>query len=448
MLYGREPREGDPDPAARAPGDARSARAGPRRAPDEPDEPDGPEPDGPEPDAPDEPDLPGPEGPNPDEEPDIPDPWAPNPDDPGTPADPDDPGEDGDDEEEPGPISPRAAALDPAIARRGGISLGEEGSPARRRRAPPPPELPAGRPHLAAGTSEASPASSPPVAPTRRERIAAALADRGGRIDPAASEPSGRSAAPLGEADEFRPSLGAFDGPFELLLYLIHKDEVDIFDIPIARLLDQFLEHVRRGEEQGHLDLQQIGEYLVMAARLMEIKSRMLLPAETDEEEDLLEAEIEDPRWSLVEQLLEFREIKERAQLLEAAHRSRSQCFERVAVDIPPAEPGSLDLGEASTFDLCAAFQRVLDLLRERDAVRIVPGEEIPIETAMSGLRERLVSTPEHRRLFSELFPRELGLRGLISYFMALLELTRLRHLRLEQPDVYGDILVILREVS
>ena len=245
----------------------------------------------------------------------------------------------------------------------------------------------------------------------------------------------------------FRPELDTFSGPLELLLYLIHKNEVDIFDIPIAKLLSQFLDHVRRLERDGQLDLQQIGEFLVMAARLMEIKSRMLLPEESDEEEDLLEAEIEDPRWSLVKQLLEFREIKERAQLLEAAHRNRSQCFERLPGDLPPPEVGTLDMNETSTLDLRAAFQRVLDLLRERDAVRVVPGEEIPIEVAMAEIREKLLSETERQRYFSQIFPEELGLRGLISYFLALLELTRLRQLRLEQPDDAEDILVILREV-
>ena len=244
----------------------------------------------------------------------------------------------------------------------------------------------------------------------------------------------------------FRPELETFSGPLELLLYLIHKNEVDIFDIPIAKLLSQFLDDVRKLESDGQLDLQQIGEFLVMAARLMEIKSRMLLPEESDEEEDLLEAEIEDPRWSLVKQLLEFRETKERAQLLEAAHRSRSQCFERMPGDLPPPEVGTLDLNETSTLDLRAAFQRVLDLLRERDAVRVVPGEEIPVEVAMSEIRERLLAQTERRHYFSEIFPEELGLRGLISYFLALLELTRLRQLRLEQPDDAEDILVILRE--
>ena len=250
------------------------------------------------------------------------------------------------------------------------------------------------------------------------------------------------------EEVDFRPDLETYSGPLGLLLYLIHKDEVDIFDIPISGILSQFLEHVRLLESTEQLDLQESGEYLVMAARLMEIKSRMLLPNEAEDEEELLEAEIEDPRWSLVKQLLEFREIKERAQLLEQAHRQRSQCFERVPGDLPPPEPGSLDLKETSALDLQAAFQRVLDLLRERDAMRVVPGEEIPIEVAMAGIRDQLVALPKRQQMFSEIFPRDLGLRGLVSYFMALLELTRLRHLKLEQPDDFGDILVILREAA
>jgi segregation and condensation protein A len=246
----------------------------------------------------------------------------------------------------------------------------------------------------------------------------------------------------------FRPDLESFSGPFELLLYLIHKDEVDIFDIPIAGILKQFLQHVRDLEASGKLDLQESGEYLVMAARLMEIKSRMLLPDDAEEEEDLLEAETEDPRWSLVQQLLEFSVIKQRAELLERAHRSRSLAYERLPGDLPPPEPGSLELRETSTLDLRAAFQRVLDLLRERDAVRVVPGEEIPIEVAMAGIRDQLLEADNRRQPFSTLFPRDLGLRGLISYFMALLELTRLRHLQLEQNDDFGDILVILREAA
>ncbi len=376
-----------------------------------------------------------------DDVPEIPDPKDPIPD-----PHPDDPGEEPDldpespdldpeadpekgNPEEDDPLSPRAGV--DLIFDRGGVSLGDEkdASSKKPRKKGAAPVPPGGRRGAVPGPALPAEASSDDDSHDVAPIVAAT-----------ASDPE--------DGETFRPELDTFSGPFELLLYLIHKDEVDIFDIPIARILSQFLGRVRRLEATGRLDLQESGEYLVMAARLMEIKSRMLLPNDGDDDEDLLEAEVEDPRWSLVRQLLEYREIKERANLLEAAHRNRSQCFERIPGNLPPPEPGTLELKETSSLDLRAAFQRVLDLLRERDAVRVVPGEEIPIEVAMAGIRNQLFALPDRRRAFSEIFPAELGLRGLISYFMALLELTRLRHLRLEQPDDYGDILVILREAA
>ncbi len=465
MLYGRRPGEGDaasssgPDPALPSPALPSPADSSSHGEPAHPDLPD---PSAPDPSAPDVP-----EEPNPDE-PSEPEPSPIHPDYPGPddPDDDDDDGEEGDDEDDegPNPLSPNARGLDPVFARRLGVSLGSDDSPnssrstrdsARRRVAPVPADR-GFRSSDEGGSDQTSPdrlvaSGGNPSAGAFTAALSETVRSETVRSETVRSETvrskSGVAEAANGVA-EFRPDLGSFSGPLELLLYLIHKAEVDIFDIPIARLLDQFLGHVRRDGASGRLDLQQIGDYLVMAARLMEIKSRMLLPNEIEDDEDLLEAEVEDPRWSLVKQLLEFRETKERAQLLEAAHRSRSQCFERIATDFPPPEPGSLDLKEASHHDLCSAFQRVLDLLRERDSVRIVPGEEMPIEDAMAGIRERLLACYGHRLPFTEIFPPELGLRGMISYFLGILELTRLRHLRLEQSDDFGEILVILREVG
>lgn len=356
-------------------------------------------------------------------------------------------------ESAPAAETPESAGADP-IFERAGVSLGDApSSPKKKAKSEPPVPPTDAKP----GRITGQPSEETPVEATVEERPGHPRFDIPEESKSAEAETEAPAEAPTAVASpdplppeqvDFRPDLETYSGPLGLLLYLIHKDEVDIFDIPISGILSQFLEHVRRLEATGQLDLQESGEYLVMAARLMEIKSRMLLPNEAEEEEELLEAEIEDPRWSLVKQLLEFREIKERAQLLEQAHRQRSQCFERIPGDLPAPEPGSLDLKETSPLDLQAAFQRVLDLLRERDAMRVVPGEEIPIEVAMSGIRDQLVALPKRQQMFSEIFPRDLGLRGLVSYFMALLELTRLRHLKLEQPDDFGDILVILREAA
>jgi len=116
--------------------------------------------------------------------------------------------------------------------------------------------------------------------------------------------------------DGFCTELEQYSGPLELLLYLIHRNEIEILDIPVAQVLEQFLAHVTAAQQASTLDLGQAGDYLVMGARLFEIKCRMLSPDLIEAEDDLLEEELEDPRQSLVEQLLDYRDFKERAQLL------------------------------------------------------------------------------------------------------------------------------------
>ena len=167
-----------------------------------------------------------------------------------------------------------------------------------------------------------------------------------------------------------------------MLLYLIHRNEVDIFDIPIAMILDQYLDHISVLEKSGALDLGNAGEFLVLATRLMEIKSRMLLPSTAElSDDEPLEEEIDDPRISLVEQLLEYREIKERALLLQEAHDLRQSRFDRRMNLISEDPEQRLDVGETSIYDLCGAFRRVLDDLRERrEEVTVVEAEDIPID--------------------------------------------------------------------
>ncbi len=245
--------------------------------------------------------------------------------------------------------------------------------------------------------------------------------------------------------DGFCAQLEEYSGPLELLRYLIHKNEIDILDIPIAAVLEQFLEHVHEARERGQLDLRTTGDYLVMSARLIEIKARMLSPQLLDEEDDLLEEELEDPRKNLVEQLLEYRDFKERALLLQEAHRRRSLGYERVQDGIPPPPPGTLDLSEASALDLSAAFQRVLDMLRERSAFSVIQGEEVPVEQSMGEILNTLKSRPGQSVPFEDLFPVERGMSGAISTFLALLELARLHQLNLVQVNSSDPLMVHLR---
>jgi segregation and condensation protein A len=246
--------------------------------------------------------------------------------------------------------------------------------------------------------------------------------------------------------DGFCTHLDDYSGPLELLLYLIHKNELDIFDIPIATILEQFLAHVTEARLAATLDLRQAGDYLVMGARLMEIKARMLSPSLIEEEDDLLEEELEDPRHNLVEQLLQYRDFKERAQLLEEAHRVRSLGYERRQDDLPPPPPGSLDLSEVSSHDVAAAFQRILDRLREQSSFTIIAGEEIPIEQAMGEVLGSLRAAAGSVLPFEQLFPKERGIPGAVSTFLALLELALMKQVRLEQATNADPLLVHLRE--
>ncbi len=259
--------------------------------------------------------------------------------------------------------------------------------------------------------------------------------------------------APSGQKTDLNPweagfctHLDDYSGPLELLLYLIHKNELDILDIPIAKILEQFLIHVTTAQQAGNLDLRQSGDYLVMGARLMEIKARILSPSLIEEEDDLLEEELEDPRQNLVEQLLEYRDFKERAQLLEEAHRIRSLGYERLQNELPPPPPGTLDLSEVSGHDVASAFQRILDLLREQSSFTVLPGEYIPIEQAMGEILGALKTAAESVLPFDQLFPLHRGIPGAISTFLALLELARLNQLRLEQNHNDDPLLVHLRE--
>src|SRR5215207_4666422 len=151
--------------------------------------------------------------------------------------------------------------------------------------------------------------------------------------------------------DELRLKLGAFAGPLDLLLYLIKQEQANIFDIPIAKITDEYLKYIRL---MKHLDISVAGDFLVMAATLIEIKSKMLLPKELADEE--AEEELEDPREALVRQLLEHQKFKNAAQML----------YERTTVEQAVFPRGRLESDEnnsetnASVFDLLGVFQKIL----------------------------------------------------------------------------------------
>ncbi len=231
----------------------------------------------------------------------------------------------------------------------------------------------------------------------------------------------------------YRVKLDVFEGPLDLLLHLVKKNEVDLSDIPMATITDQYLEYL---EVLQQLDLDVAGEYLVMAATLLHIKSRLLLPGdETDEEE-----EGEDPRAELARQLLEYRRFKEAAELLNRRVLLERDVFARDPLrDETDAEYDVVY--DVSLGDLLDALQEVLK--------RAAPGAVHQVIREHVSLRERLcfiLDTLRERTIlyFTDLFPVGTTRLQILVTFLALLELVRMRMVSVHQEERFGPILVAL----
>jgi len=227
-----------------------------------------------------------------------------------------------------------------------------------------------------------------------------------------------------------------FEGPLDLLLHLIKKHEVNIYDIPISLVTQQYLEYLDLMQE---MNLDVAGEFLVMAATLIHIKSRMLLPRPDPSQED----PEEDPREALVRRLLEHQRFKAAAELLHEKEIQRSAMWHRpdgrVAEVVGEAPEPEV---EVDLFSLMAAFRQVLDRMRARPRV-ILPPEQIPIETRIEQLFERLSETEACG--FEELFADVQTRAGMIVTFLALLEMIRLKRIRVFQQGAFGPIRVYKR---
>ncbi len=278
-------------------------------------------------------------------------------------------------------------------------------------------------------------------------KLSASQASSSAEVEAPSDPPAASDSASRAEAEAFRPDLPSFRGPLDLLLYLIHKNEVDIFDIPISLILEQYLAHLDELRRRGDLKLQEAGEFMVMSARLMEIKSRLLLPVVADESEDeALEVELVDPRESLVEQLLEYQDLKDRAVGLEQSYEQRSQRYERALVDPVDEEEPLLDLSKVSAWDLGTALMRVLELASEREHVAVIEVEDEPIEVSMERVEEALVQG-RGRIAFEEAFDIQRGRKIVISTFLAILELAKRGRLSIEQASPFDRIYLCARDL-
>jgi segregation and condensation protein A len=233
--------------------------------------------------------------------------------------------------------------------------------------------------------------------------------------------------------------LPVFEGPLDLLLYLIERDEIDIFDIPVEHITDEYLKYL---SQLDSLNLEVAGEFLVMAARLLEIKSRMLLPQDDQSKED--DEEAGDPRAELVARLLEYRRYKEVAEELRARAEIQRFVFSRGA--LLEGENGNgqerphVELSEVSAFDLWAAFQAVLNRVQESPAGEMLR-PRFTVAQKMASIASRVRWATDGVK-FADLFDEATTRIELVVTFLALLELMRLRRVRVAQESLFGEIRV------
>lgn len=236
----------------------------------------------------------------------------------------------------------------------------------------------------------------------------------------------------------YRVELPVFSGPMDLLLHLVKQQEVDVHEIRIARILEDYLAHLRVLQQ---LDLHDIGDFIVMASTLMEIKSRELLPSEAIEIEQEL-----DPRDDLIRRLLEYKRYRDLARELETRADVRARMAPLVLPQPPhlvdPADDDLLDLGELGLWDLTSAFARLLEEIGQQGPM------QIEVEKRDVGFYiERLLATFRKRRevRFSEVFDRAEGRYGLIGTLIALLEMMKQGCLRALQERCFDEIHLVFR---
>ena len=249
---------------------------------------------------------------------------------------------------------------------------------------------------------------------------------------------------------DYRVELDVYNGPLDLLLYLIKRDELDIYDIPIARITDSYMRYVSMlkelSSEQG-LDINVAGDFLVMAATLMEIKSALLLPRAPqaeDKENPSAAAELADPRYELVQKLLEYKQFKDSAAALESQQKQHERRFPRIPARLEGEadEPPPVDLDEVQIWDLLDAFTRLMKEVGVRKPrYHEVTYDDTPIDLHAADIEDRLKR--EHKLTLRQLIVGRKSRSEMIGVFLALLELIREKKILVQQEDVHGELEIV-----
>ena len=234
------------------------------------------------------------------------------------------------------------------------------------------------------------------------------------------------------EAEEYKVKLEIFEGPLDLLLYLIKKDEVDIQDISIARITGQYLKYI---ETFRMLNIDLAAEFIVMAANLMYLKSRTLLPKQEQPPEE--DVEEDDPRWELIRQLIEYKKFKDAAGFLS---KKEVEQEDRFALQTEPQETDEepAPLAEVSIFDLIRAFQNVLKRFEESHDLGDIIDDRFTVADKIEMLLDSF--QPGQSARFDSLFDDAASKPEVIVTFLAVLELMKMNQFVLRQGSVFGEI--------
>ncbi|MEN3941929.1 segregation/condensation protein A [Prosthecobacter sp. SYSU 5D2] len=238
------------------------------------------------------------------------------------------------------------------------------------------------------------------------------------------------------EDKDYKVKLEIFEGPLDLLLYLIKKDEIDIYDVSIGRITKQYLDYINTFKM---LNIEVASEFIVMAANLMYIKSRELLPQiQQPPEED---ADEEDPRWELIRQLVEYKKFKDVASFL-GTQEVKADEFFATTPELPDLSAPAPDVvGQVGIFDLIRAFQKVLKRFENTTDIREIVSDRYSVADKIEHLLEAIPMGGRVR--FDSLFSTAASRVEVIVTFLAMLELMKLNHLMVEQEQMLGDIVVI-----
>jgi len=231
---------------------------------------------------------------------------------------------------------------------------------------------------------------------------------------------------------DYKVKLEIFEGPLDLLLFLIKRDEIDIYDISLERVTRQYLEYLQAFKE---LKIDIAGEFIVMAANLIYLKSRSLLPLDQRPPEE--DAEEDDPRWELIRQLIEYKKFKEAAAQLHIRELEQERIFTRNGGSSSDLD-APLRLGEVGIFQLIHAFQNVVRRVEAREDMREIFGDRFTVSEKIDIILQRLASSGLVR--FSELFGEIASRLEIVVTFLALLELIRLKQVRAVQRNFFDEI--------